>query len=372
MQCICSAARIALHVIPNRVPVHTITVWHAVDNLFLCCLQWLIEKLAEHTPSADFGRYILATTANAVQGSLTIPFPLLAFYVIHGSDNFISHDFTPFPHFLYSKCRQASATGATATTTGVTAVSHLGAASAGPAAAMFERIDAAVEKSAGGSEVEVLHEEVPDGKGNHTYVSALDDYIFRSDSLAFLPPFYYHMWVVKEKQDSIFSSQQHGMYHGSGTARFGLQSQHPQACTHMLRLRPRPVIPMWLHGLPTEIPSDTSPATEQDAYAAFVLGCFASDRVWRTVPGEPGAVWTQYKAWLADNSCPFHACTKQVLNNLEAYLGTRRAQRQRSEVRAAALKAAQELADRLRDAGIIAAPHPLPDDMDSDDDMQVR
>lgn len=325
--------------------------------------------MAINQPSADIGRSIVATTANAVQGSLTVPFPLLAFYIIHGSDNFISHTFTPFPHFLYSKYRLALTVTDTAAAgqvgTAATLATHT------PAAALLERIDDVMEQHPSTGEVEVLHEEVTNDSGSRNYVSALDDYIYRDAHLTFLPPFYFHMWFVKEVKDKIFKNQQRGEYRGTGAVRFKLQSQHPQASTHMLRMRATPLIPMWLHGLPNEVPSDASTPSERDTYAAFVLGSFASDRVWRTTPGEPGSVWLQYRSWLADTTCPFHSCTQQVLKNLQAYFSTRRAQRQRSEVRAAALKAAQDLAQELADAGIVAPPHPLPDDLSDDGDMQV-
>ena len=337
----------------------------------MCGVQWLVDKLADGEPDAGIGRSIVATTANAVQGTLTVPFPLLAFYIIHGSDNFISHDFTPYPHFLYSKRRLAQSVADSAAAGRAGAAATMAAHA--PAAALLDRIETAAQQHAGTSEVEVMHEEVTDANGGRNYVSALDDYVYRDLRLSFLPPFFFHMWFVKERQDKIFMEQQSDTYHGTGAPRFVLQSPHPQAATHMLRMRTAPVIPMWLHGLPNEVPSESSTATERDGYAAFVLGSFASDRVWRVEPGEPGTLWAMYQAWLKDTSCPFRPCTQQVLHNLEAYFSTRRAHRQRGEVRVAALRAAQELAQQLDAAGTVAAPHPMAgaDDDDDDDDMQV-
>lgn len=104
-----------------------------------------------------------------------------------------------------------------------------------------------------------------------------------------------------------------------------LHEDHPKASTHGHRRRPRPVLPQFISNLPPR-PDDSSHDEDREAYAAYALALFYSDRRLGDL-GEPGdTLWQQLQAWpIQKPRGPLDTFALRMLGNAERQAAAREA-----------------------------------------------
>ena len=113
--------------------------------------------------------------------------------------------------------------------------------------------------------------------------------------------------------------------------RVPFQKRHPQSHTHCITVRTTPVLPQICKDVPSRPPPD-APADKLERYAAFALGCFASDRLdlpRHDASGQPLTLWARFRAWEQLEECPVHGLGVRLGKTLLHNIDTRACARER-------------------------------------------
>lgn len=102
-----------------------------------------------------------------------------------------------------------------------------------------------------------------------------------------------------------------------------LRAPHPQASTHELKRRTRPVLPQANCDLPARPVGDATPA-ERETYACFAIGNFCSNRDSATQPLQPGETWwKRFEEWSDNGTAPHTRFALTILRHMSSHSGTR-------------------------------------------------
>ena len=139
--------------------------------------------------------------------------------------------------------------------------------------------------STSASDGNVLHTMVVDANSNHVdLMTEVQSYKYRHPALSPLSPIELAMGFILDRHPKTFDRP------------LSLDPSHPKALTHGHKPRPRPVVPQFIANHPAR-PDDSAPPAEKEAYAAFALSVFYSNRLVEDL-GEPGCtLWEKLQAW---------------------------------------------------------------------------
>jgi hypothetical protein len=272
----------------------------AENEGMLGALDSVVENAANRSRS-DQARLLVTKALNAAQRSITVPSTLASFWTLYKTDHFISHKTVPHNYAVH-------AARVLATPDEPVVVQHqlveLPGAEDGPDADLIrlvgqEEYDANMADSTA-SAAPSSPPPVKPQTSRQGVVSAVTDYTYRSRQLSEWSPWLMAMFCRREKLTSAHQQ-------------WAFEVPHAQAGTHGLVPHPQQsiVLPRAICTVPVR-PAAAALLPEKDAYAAFVLGNFASDRAVDGVPaygaavGEdtaPGTLWQRMQDWFTDPSC---------------------------------------------------------------------
>jgi hypothetical protein len=302
---------------------------------------------SEGRPPLQQARLLVSKALNAVHGSITVAATLASMWTLYQQDSIISHATVPHNYAAFAAHLHPVPNQQVEMLCQLVCGEH---AEAQPdpqhepmdvercADADLIRLVGAEDYAAntGGCIDAVLQQPATpaacaSGQQKQRVVHVVLDYTHRCALLSDWSPWLVAMWCTKVKL------QGH-------QGQWAFQEPHPQASTHGLVPHPRAAVklPRAICTVPVR-PAATAPASERDAYAAFVLGNFASDRAaaGAVAYGAPvgqeaaeGAVWGRMQRWLADPQHQLYSVPAAiVLENIDSHRRTQiRSATKRKEV----------------------------------------
>ena len=132
-------------------------------------------------------------------------------------------------------------------------------------------------------------------------VSNVDDYRMRPKGLEYVSPFLYSMFPMKQKKDTYYKAQQatqnengteggdvdgdaSGRPHASrAIERLSLPDEHPQSSTHVVRRMRMYRLPYFIRDPPLRPAMESDAVKDKETYAAFFIGNFVPDTIYRHV-----------------------------------------------------------------------------------------
>ena len=125
---------------------------------------------------------------------------------------------------------------------------------------------------------------VQSDSGQVVLVNEVQAYKFRNAALSPLSPMELAMGFVLERNPK------------NSPRPLSLKSEHPQCHTHSHKRRPNPVVAQFVANHPPR-PADSASDNEKEAYAAYALSVFYSDRLVQDLGEMGGTLWEKLSAW---------------------------------------------------------------------------
>jgi hypothetical protein len=182
-----------------------------------------------------------------------------------------------------------------------------------------------------------------------TTVSAVDDWVFRPAALRFLPPYFMAMFFTRITKPD-----------GAGPSWLDFKRGHPLRGSHRLQKSSAVTMPRLLYDPPIRPPppssrllDDVEGRQKREAYAAWVLGSFATEKDVPTPLPAGQTLWDAFVAWegrpptgkIADDT--IWKCAQKVVENMRSRAASQKAIRRDGIARKRDARTAEGIAAKI-------------------------